>query len=89
VGFGLWLGLIVSARVAYSVVAPQVWKRHAGLLGAPKRASRLRAQERFPIVGAIAPADEGPAEALLLASYIAGTRTEGLSNAPCAGVAPR
>jgi crossover junction endodeoxyribonuclease RuvC len=89
VGFGLWLGLIVAARVAYHVVSPQVWKRHAGLLGAPKRASRLRAQERFPMVGAIAPADEGPAEALLLASYLAGTRTEGLTDASCPRTASR
>ena len=77
VGFGLWLGLLVSARVAYHVVPPAVWKKHAGLLGADKHASRLRAQERFPSLGAIAPADEGPAEALLLAAYLAATHTEG------------
>lgn len=71
VGFGLWLGLVVGARVAYRIVPPAVWKRHAGLLGADKRASRLRAQERFPALGAIAAADEGPAEALLLASFVA------------------
>ena len=89
VGFGLWLGLLVTARVRYHVVPPQVWKRHAGLLGAPKRASRLRAQERFPMLGAIAPADEGPAEGLLLAAYLAATRTEGVSHAACERVAPR
>jgi hypothetical protein len=81
VGFGLWLGLLVAARVAYHVVPPAVWKKHAGLLGADKHASRLRAQERFPFVGAIAPADEGPAEALLLAAYVAATRTEGPAHA--------
>jgi len=77
VGFGLWLGLVVSARVPYRIVAPVVWKQHAGLIGADKRASRLRAQERFPSLGPIAPADEGPAEGLLLASYLAATRTKG------------
>jgi len=77
VGFGLWLGLVVGARVAYRIVPPAVWKRHAGLLGADKRASRLRAQERFPTLGAIAPADEGPCEGLLLAAYVAAIRTEG------------
>ena len=77
VGFGLWLGLLVSARVAYHVVTPQAWKAHAGLLGAVKAASRLRAQERFPFVGPIAPAEEGAAEALLLAAYLAATHTEG------------
>ena len=81
VGFGLWLGLVVGARVAYHVVQPQAWKKHAGLLGAPKAASRLRAQERFPFVGAIAPAEEGPAEALLLAAYLAATRDAGGSHA--------
>jgi len=77
VGFGLWLGLVVSARVAYRIVTPQAWKRHAGLLGADKRASRLRAQERFPSLDAIPPVDEGPAEGLLLAAYVAATRMEG------------
>ncbi len=76
-GFGLWLGLLVGARVAYHVITPQVWKRHAGLRGADKHAARLQAQRLFPFVGAIAPADEGPAEALLLASYLAATHREG------------
>jgi hypothetical protein len=74
VGYGLWLGLVVASRVAYRIVAPAVWKQHAGLIHADKRASRLRAQERFPALGAVAPADEGPAEALLLAAYVAATR---------------
>jgi len=80
VGFGLWLGLVVSARVAYRIVTPTSWKRHAGLLGASKRASRLRAQERFPSLGVVAPADEGPAEGLLLAASVAATRTEGFAH---------
>ena len=76
VGFGLWLGLVVASRVAYRIVQPAAWKRHAGLLHADKRASRLRAQERFPTLGAIGPADEGPAEGLLLAAYVAATRKD-------------
>jgi len=76
-GYGLWLGLVVSARVPYRIVAPLVWKQHAGLIGANKAASRLRAQERFPSVGALVAADEGPAEGLLLAAYVAATRTQG------------
>jgi hypothetical protein len=76
VGFGLWLGLVVAARVPYRIVQPLAWKRHAGLLGAPKRASRLRAQERFPALGVIRALDEGPAEGLLIASYVAATRME-------------
>jgi len=77
VGYGLWLGLVVASRVAYRIVAPAVWKQHAGLIHADKRASRLRAQERFPALGAIAAHDEGPAEALLLAAYVAATRQQG------------
>jgi hypothetical protein len=80
VGFGLWLGLIVAARVPYRVIQPTVWKRHAGLLGAAKRVSRLRAQERFPSLGVIRAADEGPAEALLLAAYLAATHSGGATN---------
>ncbi len=76
VGFGLWLGLVVGLRVPYRIVAPALWKHHAGLIHADKRASRLRAQERFPALGVVAPADEGPAEALLLAAYVAATRHE-------------
>lgn len=72
-GFGLWLGLVAAARVPYRVVQPTTWKRHAGLLGAHKRVSRLRAQERFPRLGVIRPLDEGPAEGLLLAAYVAAT----------------
>src|SRR5262245_28481197 len=32
-GFGLWLGLVVSARVPYRIIAPLLWKQHAGLIG--------------------------------------------------------
>jgi hypothetical protein len=80
VGFGLWLGLVVASRVAYRVIVPAAWKRHAGLVGAPKRVSRLRAQERFPSLGVIRAADEGPAEALLLAAYLAATHSHGDSH---------
>ncbi len=72
-GYGLWLGLVVGLGLPYVVVRPAAWKRHHGLLGADKRASRLRASERFPTLGALGPADEGPAEALLLAAYVAAT----------------
>jgi hypothetical protein len=70
-GFGLWLGLIVSAGLSYQMVPAAAWKRHHGLLHADKRASRLRCGERFPALAPIQAADEGPAEALLLAAYVA------------------
>jgi crossover junction endodeoxyribonuclease RuvC len=73
VGFGLWQGLCAARQVAVVLVAPQSWKRHHGLLHADKRASRFRAAERFPRLGSLPAADEGPAEALLLAAYAAAT----------------
>src|SRR4029077_20564519 len=89
VGYGVWLGLVVAARVAYRIVAPAVWKQHAGLIHADKRASRLRAQHRCAVLAAAAPADEGPAEALLLAAYVAATRTDGGAHAPTRSPHPR
>lgn len=71
VGFGLWWGILAGTGLAYHVVAPGVWKRHHGLSGADKRASRLKAQALFPELGVIRAADEGPAEALLMARWLA------------------
>jgi crossover junction endodeoxyribonuclease RuvC len=70
-GFGLWWGLLVGLRVPFQVVTPGAWKRYQGLIGCDKKASRLRVQERFPRLGVVAAANEGPAEALLLAEYVA------------------
>jgi len=82
VGFGLWWGLVVGLELAHHVVPPGVWRRHHGLTGCDKRASRLKAQALFPQLGALAPADEGPSEAALLAAYLAAIRTEGVSHEP-------
>ena len=70
-GYGLWLGLVVAARVRYQTVRPATWKRAHGLVGADKKASRLRCGERFPALAPVKHKDEGPAEALLLAAAIA------------------
>jgi hypothetical protein len=72
-GSGLWLALAVATGVPYRIIPPQVWKRAYGLLGASKAASRLRASEVCPSVGPLRAVDEGPAEALLLAAYLART----------------
>src|SRR5262249_27209088 len=69
-GYGLWLGLVVAAGVRYTTIRPAAWKKAHGLLGADKKASRLRCAQRFPALGAIRAADEGPAEALLMAAAI-------------------
>jgi crossover junction endodeoxyribonuclease RuvC len=71
IGYGHWLALAAARGVPVVIVSPEVWKRHHSLIGCDKRASRLMATRRFPQVGALGPADEGPAEALLLAAYAA------------------
>jgi hypothetical protein len=70
-GFGLWLALVVALRAPYRLVRPVAWKRHHGLLGCDKRASRLRAGELFPALAPIRATDEGCAEGLLLAAFAA------------------
>jgi hypothetical protein len=70
-GYGLWLGLIVASRVAYTTVRPVAWKRRQALIGADKAASRLRCGQRFPSLAPIRAKDEGPAEALLIADVVA------------------
>jgi crossover junction endodeoxyribonuclease RuvC len=71
IGFGHWLALAAAREVPVVVVSPELWKRHHSLIGCDKRASRLMATRRFPQVGPLGPADEGPAEALLIAAYAA------------------
>jgi len=71
VGFGLWHGIAVALQRPVRLVPPATWKRYAGLLGQTKAASRVRAAELYPEVGRLAAADEGPAEALLLAHWLA------------------
>lgn len=70
-GFGVWVALAVASRVSYQLVRPVAWKRHHGLIGCDKRASRLRAGEVFPTLAPIRAVDEGPAEGLLLAAFAA------------------
>jgi crossover junction endodeoxyribonuclease RuvC len=85
IGFGHWLALAVARGAPVVVVSPEVWKRHHGLIGCDKRASRLLATRRFPLVGPLGPADEGPAEALLLAAYAATRHLPGGLHAPARG----
>jgi hypothetical protein len=71
VGVGLWHALAVTTNRPVHFVTPMAWKRHHGLLGTDKVASRLRAAERFPELGRLRAVDEGPAEALLMAAWLA------------------
>jgi hypothetical protein len=67
-GYGLWIGILASLRMAYTPVRPAVWKR-AMALGKDKEASRLRAMQLYPGAELRRKRDHGRAEALLLASY--------------------
>ena len=77
IGFGHWLAFATARGVPVVLVSPEVWKRHHSLIGCDKRASRLMATRRFPQVGPLGPADEGPAEALLIASFAAARHLPG------------
>jgi hypothetical protein len=70
VGFGLWCGFVVALKLAFTIVAPAVWKKTLQLLGTNKAAARLRAQELLPQLGPLNSAAEGIAEASLLALYV-------------------
>jgi len=71
VGFGVWLGIVAACGLPYELVAPTRWKRWHGLIGADKRAARLRLQDICPDLGPVHAVDEGAAEAALLAIYAA------------------
>lgn len=75
VGFGIWIGVLAAMSIPYRLVQPQTWKKHHGLLGQDKNASRLRAGQRFPELGSLPKSMEGPAEALLMASWAAAQDT--------------
>lgn len=64
-------GVVAASGLSLRTVSPQVWKRHYGLLGQGKDASRAEASRRLP---AHAPCwylkkHDGRAEAALLALY--------------------
>lgn len=70
-GFGAWLGILAGRRISYTLISPQEWKRHHGLIKADKDASRVRAAQLYPaLAGDLRRAkDDGRAEALLIADY--------------------
>lgn len=66
-GFGIWLGIITTLGIPYTVVHPAIWKR-AMMNGLPKHknASIVRVMQLLP--GAQAK-DHNEADAILLALY--------------------
>jgi hypothetical protein len=65
--------------IEFSLAEPQSWKRHFGLIGQDKDASRLLAMARFPEAAAQLQRkkDDGRAEALLLALWHENTQIHG------------
>lgn len=80
--FGTIRGVIATLGIPVVRVVPQTWKRHFGLRGADKNASRAMALQRCPAAaGALTRVkDNGRAEAILLALY--GADTEVIPAAP-------
>lgn len=63
--------VVACCGIPYTIVTPQIWKKHYGLKGPDKEQSRALAVRLFPY-GAAALArkkDHGRAEAALIASY--------------------
>ena len=69
---GQWQGILVGLGLEYTMVTPQAWKKHAGLIGANKVSSVELARETWPDNASdfkFKTADEGRAEASLIAKY--------------------
>lgn len=68
-GFGTLEGVLESLDVPITYVAPQVWKRHHGLIKQPKRASLELARKLYPDAELPLVKHEGRAEAILIGLY--------------------
>jgi len=71
--YGTILGVIGSLMLQRHDVPPQTWKRHHGLIGKDKEASRGLAIKLFPIANLSRKKDHGMAEALLIAKWLRDT----------------
>jgi hypothetical protein len=69
--FGHFEQALASAKIPYTLVPPEVWKRRAGLIGSDKEASRTLAIRRWPSLAERLKRkkDVGRAEAMLIAFY--------------------
>jgi len=65
----LWEGLCAGLGLPVRKITPVEWKRHAGLIGTEKGASRVCAAQQFPLVDLGPRAQTGRADALLIAVY--------------------
>ena len=70
VSFGIARGVVLASRVPLHIVSPVKWKKHFGLIGKDKDASRGQAISFWPSSAHFArKKDHGRAEAALLARY--------------------
>lgn len=72
-GFGLWVGILASLGVPYTVVEPRAWKKWAmSGMGKDKGASIIRASQLYPksVDDLKRKKDHNRADALLIADYI-------------------
>jgi len=69
-GFGIWQGIIAALKVPFEFVTPQRWKKIM-MDGMPKEksASILRVKQIYPQLGTLKKADNGIADAILIARY--------------------
>mgnify|MGYP001557458037 CR=1 FL=1 len=68
-GYGMLKGFCLSAGFRVLLPRPAAWKKHFGLIGKDKDASRQLANQLFPSVDLRLKKDHGRAEALLLAEW--------------------
>jgi crossover junction endodeoxyribonuclease RuvC len=71
VSYGMCRGVVAATGTPLTLVSPGRWKKHFGLIGKPKDASRQLATELFPSASSHLSLKKhvGRADALLLARY--------------------
>jgi crossover junction endodeoxyribonuclease RuvC len=47
-GKGIWMGILSAFNIEPTLVSPQRWKKHFGLLGEDKDAARIKALQLYP-----------------------------------------
>lgn len=68
---GLIQGVVNGKLLKNSLITPQKWKKHAGLIGKPKDAARTQALELYPQIKELSLIGKGQAiaDALFIARY--------------------
>lgn len=85
VSYGIVRGVLAGLYISTTLVSPQAWKRHHGLIGTDKDAARAVASRLFPGASLARKKDVGRADALLIAAY--GASKSGVNGAMASGEA--